>query len=152
MSLLRNIFKRFTRQSSGNVAAVKRDYRQKAVCSALFLNIESYLLESQRYLDKDISRATLACELETNVTYIARAIRDGAGMTVNEYIRSFRIDHAHHLLSDPLNITNVSKIAKDCGFNNRTSFYRGFVARYGVSPNEYRERVILKELRENKGS
>ena len=139
MSLLKNIYNRFTRQASGNVAATTRESMPKAVNGALFVRIENYLHESKRYLDKDISRTTLAGELKTNENYLAKAIRKGAGMTVNEYINSLRIAYACALLSDPAGNTRIAKIAAESGFNNRISFYRSFVGKYGISPGEYRK-------------
>ena len=87
----------------------------------------------------------LADEMATNETDVEKAVRDGAGMTVSEYIHSFRIDHAEYLLSNPADNNNIkiSKIANVCGFSNRMSFYRDFVARYGVTPSECRRKAMI---------
>jgi transcriptional regulator GlxA family with amidase domain len=51
-----------------------------------------------------------------------------------------RLAHACDLLSDPAaDHIKMESIATDCGFNNRISFYRCFVAKYDISPNAFRK-------------
>ena len=95
--------------------------------------------EHKCYLDKTINRKTLAADFLTNEKYIAKAVHEGAGTTFHEYINSLRLAYACDLLSDLAGNDLIVKIADESGFSNRFSFYRHFVAKYGISPTEFRE-------------
>ena len=121
------------------VAAVTPKNR-KTPENVLFLKIEQYLHTDKRYLDESIDRAMLAKNLHTNEKYIAKAVRDSMEMTFHEYVNSLRLAYACDLLSDPATANlKMESIAADSGFNNRYSFYRFFVAKYDISPNEFRK-------------
>ena len=138
---LKDYFKRFTHQATGNVAANKSKCKSKAVSGELFLKIERHFRESKPYLDSIISRKIIANDLMTNEKYIANAIREHSGMTFHEYINSQRLIYAHAMLSDPSCKAGITDIAISSGFSNRVSFYRCFVAKYGISPTELRKTV-----------
>ena len=104
-----------------------------------FQKIENYLRESKLYLTPNINRSTLAAHLQTNERYISDSVKDSTGMTFNEYINSLRLAHACALLSDPENNCRIEEIAGASGFNNRVSFYRCFVAKYDIPPDEFRK-------------
>ena len=106
-----------------------------------FAKIESYLLSSKQYLNEDLDRNTLARQLTTNYGYVVDAIKEGTGMSFNEYINSMRLVHACTLLSDAGNNAGIENIAFECGFKNRTTFYRCFAAKYDMSPRDFRNLV-----------
>jgi len=140
MTLL-NYFKRLLPQpAGGSVAAATPEGEPNVAEKALFLRIEDFLLTSKLYLDENINRNTLANQLQSNENYVAKAIRRNLQMTFNEYINSLRVAYACDLLSDSANNTGIVKIAAECGFKNRISFYRCFMAIHGISPTEYRNK------------
>ena len=87
------------------------------------------------FTDPDTNPDTLARMLGTNRTYIYDAIRECADMTPADFINSYRLRHATHLLST----TNdcIGLIAELCGLSRRT-FYRLFSETYAMSPSDYR--------------
>ena len=122
---------------SATVAATP-DIKPKMPENQTFAKIESYLLTSREYLNEDIDRNILARQLTTNYGYVVDAIKECTGMSFNEYINSMRLAHACTLLSDAENDANIENIAFECGFKNRTSFYRCFTAKYDISPRDFR--------------
>ena len=87
------------------------------------------------FTDPDTNPDTLARMLGTNRTYIYDAIRECADMTPADFVNSYRLRHAAHLLSTTND--SVGLIAELCGLSRRT-FYRLFSETYAMSPSDYR--------------
>ena len=87
------------------------------------------------FTDPDTNPDTLARMLGTNRTYIYDAIRECADMTPADFINSYRLRHATHLLSTTND--SIGLIAELCGLSRRT-FYRLFSETYAMSPSDYR--------------
>ena len=87
------------------------------------------------FTDPDTNPDTLARMIGTNRTYIYDAIRECADKTPADFINSYRLRHAAHLLSTTND--SVGLIAELCGLSRRT-FYRLFSETYAMSPSDYR--------------
>lgn len=70
-------------------------------------------------------------------TYVMHLFRDKCGVSVLEYLTSFRLAHAQHLLVTS-NVT-VLDIAMESGFGSLSRFYSVFKESCGVSPAKYRK-------------
>lgn len=92
------------------------------------------------FTDPDINQDTLARLLGTNRTYVYDALRECADQTPADFINSYRLRHASHLLATTKD--SVALIAELCGLS-RPTFYRLFSETYGMSPSDYR-RVAKK--------
>ncbi|WP_144789495.1 AraC family transcriptional regulator [Lysinibacillus fusiformis] len=93
------------------------------------------------YYDKtiklnDISR--IAC-LSPN--HLLRTYTQIYGKTPHQHISEFRIIKAKQLLAELSN--NMTNITFKLGFQNPVSFSKMFKQHVGISPNEYRKKVIL---------
>ncbi|MFB7160109.1 helix-turn-helix domain-containing protein [Lysinibacillus sp. NPDC056232] len=93
------------------------------------------------YYDKtiklnDISR--IAC-LSPN--HLLRTYTQIYGKTPHQHISEFRIIKAKQLLAELSN--NMTDITFKLGFQNPVSFSKMFKQHVGISPNEYRKKVIL---------
>lgn len=100
--------------------------------------------EKRCFCDANCNATSLAKELGTNRTYLAEAIKlYENGITVLEYINNLRLEYAAQLLTDsPYRITEIEYMA---GFSSRTTFYRLFKEKYGLSTSEFRR--IAEEKR-----
>lgn len=67
---------------------------------------------------------------------LARWFRRVHGVTVGEFVRRLRVDHAAELLVHTA--LPLSRIAQDCGFADQSHFTRTFRRERHVSPSEYR--------------
>ena len=61
------------------------------------------------------------------------------GMTPFEYLNDIKIKRGMYLLG--ATSRSIDAIARECGFNNYSHFYRLFIRKNGVSPYEWRERI-----------
>lgn len=67
-----------------------------------------------------------------------RKFKELLDKTPSEFIRGIRLKHAAKLLRTSK--MTVSEIMYQCGFSNKSYFYREFSRLYGESPNEYRKK------------
>ena len=65
-----------------------------------------------------------------------RKLKALSGKTPGEFIRTIKLKKAATLLRTTT--MTVQEIMFDCGFNNKSWFYRKFSETYGMSPKEYR--------------
>lgn len=97
------------------------------------------IIEKERlYINPYMNRKKLAFILRTNEKYLADAIRLCEGLTINDFINRFRIEHARRLLEKNQEIT-TSSVAIESGINTRTTLFRLFRKYYNMSPSEFRK-------------
>lgn len=83
----------------------------------LFARIE-YLMQTEGvYRQNDLTIERLAERLDTNRTYISRAINQQAGKAFSSYVNSYRIDEAVRRLSDVDDDTPLKALAQMLGYN-----------------------------------
>ena len=84
---------------------------------------------------------TIADTFWIHKVYLAKTFKQETGKSVNEYIRSVRIEKAKELLlSDHIRINDI---VVACGFNNTQTFYTLFKKYVGMKPGEYREQMTV---------
>ncbi len=95
--------------------------------------------ESKKYLDNNMSLATLAVELDTNTKYLSEIINKYKDKNFNTYINELRIKHVIQLLSTDRSYLQykISYIAEIGGFTSHSAFTNIFKSVTGMSPNEY---------------
>ena len=88
------------------------------------------------FTDPDTNQDSLASLVGTNRTYIYDALRECANQTPADFINSYRLRHATHLLATTND--SVGLIAELCGLSRRT-FYLLFNDTYSMSPADFRK-------------
>lgn len=106
---------------------------------ALFDKIDSLMRNEKLYKDPYLGRDKLAEILNTNRTYISRAVNSVRGESVSRYIALYRLSAASEILSDVNNNTPIKDIAADLGFTSLSTFYSLFKERYELSPDKFRK-------------
>lgn len=76
----------------------------------------------------------LADYLSMSVSTFERRIKERYDTTPKIFIREFRLNHAVNLLKS--RSTNVSGVARACGFDNISYFSLCFREKFGISPSE----------------
>lgn len=77
----------------------------------------------------------IAGKFYINRDYLTRVFSKYMGMTVHDYIRLIRINHARAMLSDKRGVTET---AYACGFNSTSYFIRVFSRSVGMTPAKFR--------------
>jgi AraC family transcriptional regulator len=84
---------------------------------------------------KTVSLSELATIAGVHPSHLARAFRSTHGVTIGEYVRSLRVEHAATLLKQPQ--LSFAEIALACGFHDQSHFTRVFARVMGFSPGRY---------------
>ena len=108
----------------------------------LFRTLERIMREEKIYKDNFITKDKVAELLGTNRTYLSRIINEQAKLSFTRYVNRFRIEEAIRLLSDPQNTTPLKAISADLGFNSISTFYTLFQASVGMTPSQYKNKVL----------
>ncbi len=108
----------------------------------LYIRAVDFLKKSELYLQTELKLETLAQELGTNISTLSKSINEASGDNFNQLINRLRVRHAEVLLLK--NEHSIGEIAERVGFANRTSFYRSFKLKTGLSPKEYKDALINK--------
>lgn len=87
---------------------------------------------------EDLRLADVANIAEMHPQSLSRYFRRRLGKTFQQYLIELRLSRAARALLESRRA--ISEIAFDCGFNNLANFNRLFLARYRVSPRDYRSK------------
>lgn len=86
--------------------------------------------------NEEFSLESLASILAVSRVQLYRKIKQITGQTPSELVRNYRMEKAKHLVSTSQ--LTIQEIMADCGFQNKSYFYREFSKDYGMTPREYR--------------
>lgn len=111
---------------------------------ALFLKLERMMREDEIYRMKDLTLDRLAEMLQTNRSYLSKAINEFSGMTFSHYLNRYRIDKAAEIISDLNREVLMKQLADDLGYSSTNVFSKAFVRRTGVTPTGYRAEMLSK--------
>lgn len=109
---------------------------------------------SKRFINKDISLAVLAGQLDSNTKYLSEIINTHYNVNFNTYINKLRINYIIEKLKTDPNFINykISYLAENCGFSSHSSFATVFKSITGISPvrfiellNQEKENTLLEE-------
>ncbi len=97
--------------------------------------------KSKRFLNKDISLAVLAGQLDSNTKYLSEIINTHYNVNFNTYINKLRVNYIIEKLKTDPNFINykISYLAENCGFSSHSSFATVFKSITGISPVKFIE-------------
>lgn len=87
----------------------------------------------------DIDVNLLASQLAMSSSTLYRKMKAMTGISTNEYIRKYKMQHAEHLLLEGK--YTISEISFMVGMNSVAYFRRCFKAEYGEIPSEYLKKL-----------
>lgn len=116
----------------------------------LFDRIEALMRKEKVYRNKDLSRDSLAAMLQTNRTYVSRAINNVSGKTFYSYLSGWRVSEAARLLSDSKGDVSPKQLADELGFASVSVFYKVFQRETGFSVRVYKNELKAIEQENNR--
>jgi len=76
-------------------------------------------------------------------THLFRKLKSITGLTPTQFIRTYRLEKAKHLLRT--HAGNATEVSYMVGFNNPNYFFKCFKAEYGMTVSEYLATALEKE-------
>jgi two-component system response regulator YesN len=89
---------------------------------------------------RNLSLNEIAEQVYLTSTYICLIFKQETGETINEYLTKTRLEKAKELLKDPLQ--KLNHIGQSVGYPDPSYFTRLFKKHTGLTPTEYRERIL----------
>ncbi len=94
-----------------------------------------------RNFDKEITVKQLAQTLHVNENHFIKLFKKELNQTPNQYLLETRLIHARHLILQT--DQSIQEIAFACGFNTPSYFAKRFFERFGLLPNEMKQKNSL---------
>ncbi len=104
-----------------------------ALPAAMVENLDSYIREN---VHDEISNTELGAIFGYHPFYISRMLKDRRGITLHQYVISYRIKCALRLLE--CTDKPIADIADETGFTDASYFTKIFKAQFAMTPKEYR--------------
>jgi len=96
---------------------------------------------SKNYQWESLSVKEISDHVHMTASYICTLFKHETGLTLNQYITSYRIEKAKSLLADSNN--KITEISSRVGYADGNYFGKCFKKQVGLSPSEYREQMLL---------
>ena len=90
--------------------------------------------------DPNLSPDQLASELGVSRTKLYRDLKRIDGYSLSDYVRHVRLEKAAYLLAN--STLNIQEIMNEVGFINSSHFTKIFKLKYGMTPTEYKRKVL----------
>ena len=85
---------------------------------------------------EEISNTEIGAIFGYHPFYVSRILKERKGITLRQYIISYRLKNAKRLLE--LTDKSTAEIAEECSFTDASYFAKTFKASFGITPKEYR--------------
>ena len=102
---------------------------------------------TNNYKDSSLSLESIADMLDMNPSYISRYFKDQTGYSLMQYLDMFRMNEVKKLLK--YTDLPLQDILSQAGYIDKSSFYRKFKKREGVTPLQYRSMAKKRNIEED---
>ncbi|OJJ15435.1 hypothetical protein BKI52_39155 [marine bacterium AO1-C] len=106
----------------------------------LYDRVKAHLETHKTFTDNDLSLSSLAQNLSLTPHQLSQVINEHAQTNFSGFINAYRIEEAKALLGE---IPRINQVAYEVGFNNKTSFNLAFKKYTGLSPSEYKKKMLI---------
>ena len=106
-----------------------------ALPASMVENLDGYIREN---VGDEISNTELGAIFGYHPFYISRMLKSKKGITLHQYVISYRMKLAIKLLE--CSDKSIAEIAEETGFTDASYFTKTFKAQMGITPKEYRGR------------
>lgn len=94
--------------------------------------------QEEMYLDGQLRMAHVAEKMGLSLQDTSRIINQYSKKNFNQFINSFRTEHAKTILSENPEMS-IKEVCFSSGFNSKVSFFKSFKENTGQTPLQYRE-------------
>ena len=111
----------------------------------LFYRLQSLIKTEKLYLDPGLALKSLADKLGTNTKYLSQVINHHSKNNFQRFINTYRVEAVKERIRKKhyQNLT-LFGIALQCGFKNKSTFYKVFKEMEGQTPREFVKQLESK--------
>ncbi len=106
---------------------------ENALPGRMVEELDNYIREN---CADEISNTEIGAIFGYHPFYVSRILKERKGMTLRQYIISYRLKNAKRLLE--LTDKSTAEIAEECSFTDASYFAKTFKAAFNMTPKEYR--------------
>ena len=106
---------------------------EDALPARMVEELDNYIREN---VSDEISNTEIGAVFGYHPFYVSRMLKERRGITLRQYIISYRLKMAKKLLETT--DRSAGEIAEECGFTDASYFAKTFKAAFGITPKEYR--------------
>jgi len=114
----------------------------------LYQGIVRLLDNEESFRTKDYKLTEMAAALGTNRSYVSKVINTDFGCNFSDLVNGRRVEYAKKIMrcnTDKPNKALTAEIIEESGFSSESSFYRIFKQQTGLTPVEYRAKVLTED-------
>ncbi|CAM1372938.1 helix-turn-helix domain-containing protein [Tenacibaculum xiamenense] len=101
--------------------------------------------KSKIYRDSKLSLNCVASKLNISANYLSQIINKLQGCNFSDFLNAYRVkDVKRKIKNHHFSQYTILSIGLEAGFNSKSAFYNAFKKHTGVSPSQYRAKVIKK--------
>lgn len=115
----------------------------------LYEDIQLLMKDEQLYLDPNLTLRKLAERMETNTKYLSQVINHFGGVNFLGFINGYRIERVkHHIRRGDHHEHTFFGVAQRCGFKNKSTFYKVFRDKEGITPSRFANILLEEQLKD----
>ena len=103
--------------------------------------VDKIIQYMNEHMDEDVGQKVIAEKFKMHPGYFSRLFKETTGETFSGYFSRIRIERGAQLLKDERK--KIREISNSVGFSNTAHFTAVFRKYTGLSPTDYRQRMIL---------
>lgn len=109
----------------------------------LYYSLKEMMSDKKMFLNPDLSLKEVADRLATNTKYLSQVVNHQAGTNFQHFLNTYRVEEVKSKILDT-NYQHLTLfgIALQCGFKNKSTFYKVFKEIEGQTPKAY-----IKQMR-----
>lgn len=116
--------------------------------------VQNALLELMKtekpYLDPDLKITKLGTLLCLSSHHLSQVLNEKLGVNFNDFVNSYRVEAVKAKLADArFAHFSMEAIGWECGFSNKTTFYRVFKKMTGQTPKNFAEAIAQKAQKQS---
>ena len=106
----------------------------------LYFRLKDLLQKEELYLDPNLTLKNVADRLATNTKYLSQVVNHHSGKNFQHFINNYRVaESKNQILNKDNNNLTLYGIALQCGFKNKSTFYKVFKEITGMTPREFQK-------------
>lgn len=104
----------------------------------LFFRVKSLMEKEKLYIDPNLTLKDVADHMHTNTKYLSQVVNHHAGCNFQQFINTFRVNEVKSKLTgEEFQNLTLFGIALQCGFKNKSTFYKVFREITGHTPKDF---------------